>query len=43
MKRNNERRRGKYISASVKQQQKDGTRHKKLGKRKKENVQRKLK
>ena len=43
MKRNNETRRGKYISASVKQQQKDGTKHKKLGKRKKEKLQRKLK
>ena len=43
MKRDDERRRGKYILASVKQQQKDGTKHKKLGKRKKEKLQRKLK
>ena len=43
MKRNNETRRGKYISASVKQQQKGGTKHKKLGKRKKGKLQRKLK
>ena len=40
---NNERRQGKYILASEKHKQRVGTRHKKLGKRKKEKLQRKWK